>query len=288
MLIDERRGELPLHRMCELMKVGKTSYYYWRSKGLKNKDLKDENLNEEIKKIAFENIAYGYRRITHELRKRGQIVNSKKVLRLMRVKNLTRKKREKRPKSSLSHSLQVYPNLIKDFLPSDINQLWVADITYIRLKYGFCYLAAIIDSFSRKVVGFTLKDNLSTQLTLSALRMALSRRSICPGLIHHSDQGVQYASKEYLNLLMSHGILISMSKKGNPGENAMAESFIATLKKEEVYLSEYDDITEALICIGRFIEDVYNRKRLHSSIGYLSPVEFETMLENNLVIENVS
>ncbi|MEW6457233.1 MAG: IS3 family transposase [Acidobacteriota bacterium] len=288
MLIEEYRGHLPVRRMCELMNVSRSAYYNFKNKDWPNKDLKDLALKEEIEKVALFHSGYGSRRITYELRKRGKLINHKKVLRLMRELRLTKKKKHRKPNENLTHNLPVYPNLIKDFLPSDINQLWVADITYIRLRYGFCFLSAILDAFSRRVVGWALRDNLSAELALSALRMALIRRVIGPRLIHHSDQGVQYASKEYVNLLKSHGILISMSTKGCPQENAMAESFISTIKKEEVYLSEYDNITEALNCMGHFIEDLYNRKRLHSSIGYLSPVEFEDRLGNELYIENVS
>jgi len=288
MLIESYREKLPVNRMCELMKVGRTAYYHGRRKdGANSINTLNSNPKQETEDIASQHEAYGYRRITAELKKRGWTINHKKVLRIMRELNLIRKKRPRRPDNKKAHSLPVYPNLIRDFRPSDINQLWVADITYVRLRYEFCYLAAILDAFSRKVVGWALRDNLAAELALSALRMALVRRSIGPGLIHHSDQGVQYASSDYVNLLRNHDILISMSAKGNPGENAMAESFIATLKKEEVNLSEYDDITEALGRIGHFIEEVYNRKRLHSSIGYLSPVEFESSLENNLTKESV-
>jgi len=241
--------------------------------------LHDRALIEQIKEIVLELSGYGYRRVTAELKRRGYPVNHKKVLCIMRKNNLTlKKKRHRFSTTNSNHGFFVYPNLAKHMIPSMINQLWLADITYIRLRYEFAYLAAILDSFSRKVVGWSLKRSLDHELTLSALRMALVRRDISPGLIHHSDRGVQYACGEYTDLLKKNGILISMTAAGNPYENAQAESFIATLKREEVYLSQYDDVSEALLRIGHFIEDVYNSKRLHSSLGYLSPAEFESDL----------
>jgi len=272
------------------MKVSKTAYYNWSSKIPSVDSLCSENkLGKEMEDIVNEFPGYGYRRVTAELKRRKYAINHKKVLRIMRLKNLTkRRKRRYIPTTCSTHSLPVYPNLAKDIVPTATNQLWVADITYIYLRYEFVYLAAILDAFSRKVVGWALKSSLFQELSLSALRMALVRRNFSPGLVHHSDRGVQYASKEYVNLLKNQGITISMSAKGNPYENAQAESFIATLKREEVYLSNYEDMAEALERIGYFIEDVYNTKRLHSSLEYLPPAEFESKLESKLVTVNVS
>lgn len=272
------------------MKVSKTAYYNWSFK-MPNVDssCSEDILGKKMEDIVDEFPGYGYRRVTADLKRKGYAVNHKRVLRIMRVKNLIKKrKRRYIPTTCSSHNLPVYPNLTKDIIPTATNQLWVADITYIHLRYEFVYLAAILDAFSRKVVGWALRSSLSQELSLSALRMALARRNLSHKLIHHSDRGVQYASKEYINLLRNHGITISMSAKGNPYENAQAESFMATLKREEVYLSEYEDMAETLSRIGYFIEDVYNTKRLHSSLGYLPPAEFESKLESKLSTVNVS
>lgn len=290
MLIEEYRGRLSVKRMCELMKVSKTAYYNWSLKipGV-NSSLSHSELDKEIENIVIEFPGYGYRRVTAELKRRRCTLNHKKVLKIMRENNLVKKRKRRYISTTDSaHGLLVYPNLVKEFVPTDINQLWVADITYIHLRFEFAYLAAILDAFSRKVVGWALRDNLSQELSLSALRMALTRRNIGPGLIHHSDRGVQYACKEYIHLLKNYDIIISMSAKGNPYENAQAESFIATLKREEVHLFDYESMAEALERIGYFIEDVYNIKRLHSSLGYLPPAEFESKSESKVVTVNVS
>lgn len=284
MIIDEYRGRLSVERACELMDVSRSAYHSWRRSGATDKSGVDDELAKEIEAITLEFAGYGYRRVTQELHRRGYGDNHKRVQRIMQEKNLTRKKRRRKVKTTDStHGLPTYPNLAKDFIPTGINQLWIADITYIRLKYEFVYLAAILDAFSRKTVGWALRDFLTHELALAALRMALARRDIKPGLIHHSDQGVQYACKDYVEALKQNKIVVSMSRVGNPYDNAMAESFMATLKKEEVYLYEYDDIFEALSRIGYFIEDVYNHKRLHSSLGYMSPDEFERMHATTLV-----
>jgi transposase InsO family protein len=277
MLIDEYSQHLPIKRMCELLNISRDAYYNWNlSKDLPKTDSNDFALVKQIEEVVLEFPGYGYRRVTAQLKREDKQVNHKKILRIMRENNLTMKKKCRHFRTTdSSHGLPIYPNLAKEIILSGINQLWVADITYIRLKLMFVYLAAILDAFSRKVVGWALRDSLDKDLSLSALRMALARRDFGPGLIHHSDRGVQYACKEYVALLKSRGIAISMTSTGNPYENAQAESFIATLKREEVYLYEYDDIMEALLRIGYFIEDVYNTKRLHSSLGYLPPAEFE-------------
>jgi transposase InsO family protein len=259
--------------MCALLGLSASSYY--RYLGRPPAEGKPPLL-AEIEKICTEFTSYGYRMVTKELQRRGHAVNHKRVYRLMRTHGLTKKRRRRFVRTTDSaHSYPRYPNLARGFAPSGPNQLWQADLTYIRLRWEFCYLACILDAFSRRVVGWALRSTLHRELALAALRMALVRRLPAPGFIHHSDQGVQYASEDYVALLGRHGAQISMSRTGNPYDNALAESFIATLKKEEVHLQEYQDLADAQRQIGHFIEDVYNRKRLHSSLGYVPPVEFE-------------
>jgi putative transposase len=198
------------------------------------------------------------------------------VLRLMREDNLLCVRRRAFVVTTNSrHNLPVYPNLARQITPAAINQLWVADITYIRLRTEFVYLAVVLDAFSRRVIGWALGRTLEAELAIAALRMALLERQPSPGLIHHSDRGVQYASHAYSEMLKQHGAIISMSRKGNPYDNAACESFMKTLKQEEVYRNEYRDFQDAHSSIGEFLERVYNKKRLHSALGYLPPVEFE-------------
>ena len=216
---------------------------------------------------------YGYRRITHELKRQGVRVNHKRVLRLMREDDLVRRpKRRFVATTNSDHRLPVYPNLAAGMDIAAPDQLWVSDLTYIRLGHEFVYLAVVLDACSRRCLGWALGRRLEAALATSALKMALKGRK---PTVHHSDRGVQYASGEYTSLLRKHGIAISMSRKGNPYDNAKAESFMKTLKCEQVYLSEYDDLADARAQIGHFLEAVYNQKRLHSSLGYLPPAEFE-------------
>lgn len=241
---------------------------------------KDMERRVVIQQVALEMRSYGYRPITEELHRRGSLINHKVVIRLLREDNLLCLRRRSFVATTDSkHHFTTYPNLARDLVLTDINQLWVADITYIRLRQEFIYLAALLDAFSRRCIGWALARYLDARLPLAALQMALQTRSFTPGqLMHHSDQGVQYAAREYVQVLQQHKIIISMSRIGNPYDNAKAERFIRTLKYEEIYLNDYDHFTEVLTSVEHFIEQVYNHKRLHSAIGYLPPAEFEASL----------
>jgi transposase InsO family protein len=244
----------------------------------------DVELRGQIQCIALEMRSYGYRPITRELHRRGVQANHKRVLRLLREDNLLCLRRRAFVRTTDSnHALTVYPNLARGLALSNINQLWVADITYIRLRREFVYLAVILDAYSRRCIGWALSRHIDTQLTLAALRMALETRTVPPGLVHHSDRGVQYAAADYVALLQEHKIQISMSRTGNPYDNAKAERFMRTLKYEEIYLNDYETLAEVLASVQHFIEAVYNRKRLHSAIGYLPPVEFEASLSPQIL-----
>jgi transposase InsO family protein len=240
----------------------------------------DIELRDAIQKIALESRVYGYRRVTAALKQQEWEVNHKRVLRLMRADNLLAlRKRRYVLTTDSHHPFAIYPNLVPRLVVDGINQLWVADITYIRLRETFLYLAVVLDAFSRKAVGWKLGDSLEATLAVAALQKALADRNPEPGIVHHSDRGVQYASQDYVALLESRGFLISMSRTGNPYDNAKAESFMKTLKCEEVYLRQYRDREEVLASITQFIDEVYNGKRLHSALGYLSPVAYENQLE---------
>jgi transposase InsO family protein len=236
----------------------------------------DADLRARIQQIALEMSCYGYRPIRAELKRQGVQVGERRVRRLLREDNLLcLRKRRFVVTTKSDHDLPVYPNLAKDLALTDTDQLWRADITYIRLRHEFVSLAVILDAFSRRVIGWALERFLDTRLTMQALEMALGCRQIKDGRVHHSDRGVQYASQDDTDALKAAGIKISMSRRANPYDNAQAERFMRTLKYEEVYLREYDTLTDARDCIGQFIEAVYNRKRLHSALGYAPPVEFE-------------
>ena len=260
--------------MCALAQVSRAGFYRFppaRSGGDAEVDLRDA-----MQRIALEFPSYGWPRMTEELKRRGWTVNHKRVYRLMREDNLLCLRRRKFVVTTDSnHSLPVYPNLAREMTLTGLDQLWVADITYIRLLAEFVYLAVILDAFSRRVIGWALDRTLEDTLTLRALRLALDQRRPVLGLVHHSDRGVQYASRDYTDLLRAQGIAISMSRQANPYDNARAESFMKTLKYEEVYREDYRDLAEAHASIGRFLEGVYNQKRLHSALGYRPPAEFE-------------
>jgi len=242
---------------------------------------KDTERQNQIQKVALEMRTYGYRPITAELHRRNQIINHKVVLRLLREDNLLcLRQRAFVSTTDSTHHFPVYPNLGRDLVLTDINQLWVGDITYIRLRQEFIYLAALLDAYSRRCIGWALARYLDSRLSLAALQMALQTRSFQPGkLTHHSDRGVQYACKDYVQVLEQHKIIISMSRIGNPYDNAIAERFMRTLKYEEIYMNDYDTFAEVLSSVQHFIEAVYNHKRLHSALGYMPPAEFEASLQ---------
>jgi putative transposase len=266
--------------LCQMTGLSRAGYY--RSLVPRLASPVEMELRDQIQRVALISPAYGYRRITVELQRRGFEVNHKRVLRLMHEDNLLCLRRKAFVVTTDSrHQLPVYPNLARELTPDGVNQLWVSDITYIRLRVEFLYLAVILDAFSRRVIGWALGSTLEAELAMSALRMALDQRRPGPGLVHHSDRGVQYASYSYTEMLSAHGIAISMSRKGNPYDNAACESFMKTLKYEEVYRNEYRDHDEARASIGEFLECVYNRQRLHSALGYVPPAEFEDKAAGN-------
>jgi transposase InsO family protein len=270
-----QQGRLSIERMCQLAPVSRAGFY---------RSLREAHpLEEEMAvRATIQHIAlthrrrYGYRRITAELRRQGLLVNHKRVARLMREDNLL----AVQPRAFIAttdahHELEVYLNLASRLTLTGMDQLWVADITYIRLRAEFVYLAVILDGFSRKVVGWALNKTLATRLPLGALHQAISGRQPRPGVVHHSDRGIQYASGAYVQLLRQHQMIPSMSRPANPYDNASCESFLKTLKREEIYANTYRDLEHLRTNMAAFIDHYYNRIRLHSALGYRSPEEFE-------------
>jgi putative transposase len=266
--------DVSIRQLCVLFSVGRTWYYTHPSP--EETATRDVALRAAIEDSVLAFPGYGYRRVTKHLQRAGWTVNHKRVLRVMREEALLcHLNRHFVATTDSGHGLTRYPNLVHELVVTRPDQVWVADITYIRLPTGFVYLACILDSYSRRCVGWALSPMIDTALTLAALELALTTRQPAPGLIHHSDQGVQYASAAYVERLTVAGVQISMAARGNPYENAKAESFFKTLKGEEVDLNDYQTVHEAHARLETFIEAVYNRKRLHSSLGYLPPDEFE-------------
>jgi putative transposase len=291
-MIKDYQKSYSINFLCRVLGISRRSYYYWLVSSSKQDKMKkiETEIVDGIERITLKFAGYGYRRVTEQLKREGfriggLPVNHKRILRLMREKGLLcRLKRSWINTTDSDHSLKKYPNLVKElgFTPSSLDQLWVADITYIRLPTEFIYLATILDSFSRKVIGFHLGRDLSKKLVLKTLDMTLKSRDIDTknkGLIHHSDQGVQYCSKEYVARLKELGIDISMTDKNSPWQNGQAESFFKTLKSEEIYLSDYQNFSQAKANITQFIKEVYNKKRLHSAIDYKPPEEYERLLK---------
>jgi transposase InsO family protein len=278
LFLHQDQSPLSVERKCQLLGLRRATSYRLRTPPDPNEE--DADLRACIHQIALEMSCYGYRSILAQLKRQGEQVGERRVRRLLREDNLLclRKKRFVVTTDS-DHALPVYPNLAKELVLTDTDQLWRADITYVRLRHEFVYLAAVLDAYSRRVIGWALERYLDTRLTMQALSMALSARAVTSDLVHHSDRGVQYASTEYTETLKRAGIQISMSRRANPYDNAQMERFMRTLKYEEVYLREYENLSEAREGIGHFIEQVYNQKRLHSALGYVPPVEFEQTLK---------
>ncbi len=269
---------------CEAGGVSRSWYYQKKSEGSASLEARTL-LRHQIEQITLEFRGYGYRRVTAHLHREGIMVNHKRVLRIMQEECLLCElHRRFLPTTNSSHNRKVYPNLLKGRVFERVNEVWVSDITYIRLPEGFCFLAVVLDAYSRKCVGFALSARIDTKLTLLALDRAISSRDPGLGLLHHSDRGVQYASGEYVSRLSEIGACVSMSGAGNPYENARAESFMKTLKTEEVHIKTYRNLQEAQSEVSSFIGEVYNKKRLHSSLGYLPPCEYEA-LKRNVTLE---
>lgn len=272
-IVKTEGGDLGPSRACAAFGISRNWYDAWLGHAPEPPD----PLLQEIREITGRR-RYGYRRVTALLHRKGIVVNHKRVLALTRENGLLcRRKRYKVVTTDSNHGLPVYPNLAKGMELTGINQLWVSDITYVQLPRGFAYLAVVLDAFSRKCLGWQLSLSIDAKLCLDALDAAFAERkgTSLAGLVHHSDQGVQYASNGYTDALRGRGILVSMSRRGNPYDNAKAESFMKTFKVEEVYLSEYESFADAKQNIDEFIGEVYNEERLHSSLGYLPPAEYE-------------
>jgi len=274
----EIQAQAEVADLCRTAGLSRASYYRWLEPKLSLRE--DADLRDQIQRLALQRRFEGYRRITQRLKDLGLVVNTKRVRRLMRNDNLlSLRKKPFVPRTTDSqHPFPIAPNLIKGLTPTGINQIWAADITYVRLGAAHVYLAVVLDAYSRKVVGWALEDRIDAHLPMVALDMAIAKRDPPPGLIHHSDRGVQYACAEYAARLAGREIQRSMSRPGNPYENAKAESFMKTLKTEEVDGRAYVDIEEARSSIGQFLQAIYNADRLHSALGYKSPVDFENAL----------
>jgi putative transposase len=268
------QGSLSIERMCQLAQVSRAGFYRLLQEQTPAEE--EMEVRSAIQQIALEHRRrYGYRRIGVELRRRGMLVNHKRVVRIMREDNLLALQPRQVVITESNHPLEIYLNLARRMKLTGIDQLWVADITYIRLRAEFVYLAVILDSFSRKVVGWALERRITTPLTVAALQQAIAERQPLPGLVHHSDRGIQYASAEYVAILEQHQMIPSMSRPANPYDNASCESFMKTLKREEIHARDYENLEELRANVAIFIDQYYNKQRLHSALGYRSPEEFE-------------
>jgi transposase InsO family protein len=269
-----RQGELSAAEMCALAALNRATFYRWLRRSAPGDNAME--LRGELQRICLGHRRYGYRRVTAALRYAGFAANHKRVLRLMKQDNLLALRKRKFVVTTESgHALPVYSNYAKHLQIRGPDELWIADITYIRLRREFVYLAVVLDAWSRKVVGWALERRLQASLCKAALERAIEARHPAPGLVHHSDRGVQYASAEYIGVLERHRIQGSMSRPGNPWDNARCESFMKTLKQEEIYCGDYADLEDLEAHLANFIDGYYNVKRLHSSLGYRSPEEFE-------------
>jgi len=274
----EGKTSLTIESACDVAQVSRVGYYRHHQEHAPRQV--ETELRDAIQRIALAHRSYGYRRVVAELRKEGLVVNQKRARKILREDNLLSLRRRRYVLTTDSrHPYWIYPNTASKLKLHAMNQLWVADLTYIRLREQFLYLAVILDAYSRRVVGWQLGETLEASLAVAALDRALAERTVPAGIIHHSDRGIQYCSREYIQRLEEHHFQISMSRKGNPYDNAKAESFMKTLKCEEVHLRQYRDLEDARESIEHFLDEVYNRQRLHSALGYLSPVEFETAEE---------
>ena len=274
--------EADVQRLCRLAGISRASFYRHREES--DPDAADHDLQDAIQHICLRHKYYGYRRVTATLRRQGHVVNAKRILRLMRADNLLAQRRKPFivPPKGKPEAIIIVPNLVRGLVPSGPDQIWVADITYVHLAKAFAYLAVILDAFSRKAVGWALAEGLGTSLAITALDQALEARRPPKGsLIHHSDRGIQYASNDYRQRLADHDIAVSMSRPGNPYDNAKAESFMKTLKYEELNARSFKTISDARARIDDFIANIYNSERLHSALGYRSPLEFETAFTQN-------
>jgi len=272
-----------------MIRLSRSTYYY-RSEQDEAKAKEDADIRDRMEDLALEFPRYGYRRMAKQLQRENWKVNHKRVLRLMRESDILVRPRRRFVKTTDSdHNLPIYPNLLKDFEPDGLDQAWVSDITYIRIRTGFAFLATVLDAHSRKVVGWALSRGITAELTCAALEAACAARHPVPGLIFHSDRGVQYCSSDFVALARDkYGMRLSMSRKANPYDNAIAESFFKTLKVEEIYLTEVPSYEELERRLPEYLETIYNEKRLHSALGYLPPVEYEAKVKGTESVGNVT